>query len=348
MSLLAEAFALGATPPSLPVLRPSKPGRAAHEAPESTPSAFAGAATVLVAGVFMRRRTSFRTEAASQASRGWRTALLAARRGRKGRSSNRRTVESEPTATKQKTRKPSPKPKVSSEAKLASYMTAGMAKQKPASTPVPVETPVSDAGLPLAIPFLPVPQFRRFAANAPGDAGFDPLNLARDLKGFNNLREAELKHARLAMLAAVGWPLEEMLQPPLAKLTEQPSLLAPNSRAPSFLNGGFGEPQLILFLGILFIFTGILDVSKPDGPPGDNKFDPLGLREVRPPVIASFIPADRLWMDEAELKNGRLAMIAITGFVAYEYIQDAPVVQPMSPDALDFLMPLMGASPEGP
>ena len=30
----------------------------------------------------------------------------------------------------------------------------------------------------------------RFAANAPGDAGFDPLNLARDLKGFNNLREA--------------------------------------------------------------------------------------------------------------------------------------------------------------
>lgn len=293
----------------------------------------------------MRRRTSFRTAEASQASRGWRTALLAARRGRKGRSSNRRTVESEPTATKQKTRK-APKPKVSSEAKLASYMTAGMAKKKPASTPV--ETPVSDAGLPLAIPFLPVPQFRRFAANEPGDAGFDPLNLARDLKGFNNLREAELKHARLAMLAAVGWPLAEMLQPPLAKLTEQPSLLAPNSRAPSFLNGGFGEPQLILFLGILFVFTGILDVSKPDGPPGDNKFDPLGLREVRPPVIAGFIPANRLWMDEAELKNGRLAMIAITGFVIYEYVQDAPVVQPMSADALDFLMPLMGASSEGP
>ena len=37
--------------------------------------------------------------------------------------------------------------------------------------------------------YMPKP-ITRFAANEPGDAGFDPLNLARDLKGFNNLREA--------------------------------------------------------------------------------------------------------------------------------------------------------------
>lgn len=94
----------------------------------------------------------------------------------------------------------------------------------------------------------------------PGDVGFDPLLLTALAKkpvldlvtgGFPNrvqreiimanqtpeqqrasvawMRDAELKHARLAMLAAVGWPLAELINPWLG---------ASGGRAPSLFNGG--------------------------------------------------------------------------------------------------------------
>ena len=39
------------------------------------------------------------------------------------------------------------------------------------------------------------------------------------------MRDAELKHGRLAMLAAVGWPLAELAQPSLASTFHAPSLV---------------------------------------------------------------------------------------------------------------------------
>ncbi len=38
-----------------------------------------------------------------------------------------------------------------------------------------------------------------------GDVGFDPLGFAKSAKTLFWMREAEIKHGRLAMLAAVGW-----------------------------------------------------------------------------------------------------------------------------------------------
>lgn len=38
-----------------------------------------------------------------------------------------------------------------------------------------------------------------------GDVGFDPLGFAKSSKTLYWMREAEVKHGRLAMLAAVGW-----------------------------------------------------------------------------------------------------------------------------------------------
>lgn len=54
-----------------------------------------------------------------------------------------------------------------------------------------------------AVPFLPKPA--ALTGTLPGDVGFDPLGLSNnfDLKW---MREAELKHGRLAMLATVGAP----------------------------------------------------------------------------------------------------------------------------------------------
>lgn len=60
-----------------------------------------------------------------------------------------------------------------------------------------------------------------------GDFGFDPLGWgSTDLYA---MQEAELRHARLAMLAVVGWPLSELVGP---------DFMLVNGAVPSVLNGG--------------------------------------------------------------------------------------------------------------
>ena len=66
-----------------------------------------------------------------------------------------------------------------------------------------------------------------------GDMGFNPLELADTPDSLAWYREAEVKHARLAMLAAFGWPISEV--------TNFGKLLTSDGRAPSLLNGGLGE-----------------------------------------------------------------------------------------------------------
>jgi hypothetical protein len=60
------------------------------------------------------------------------------------------------------------------------------------------------------------------------------------------MREAEMKHARLAMVAAAGWPISELLDKPLsAALGLASPLDATGGRAPSLLNGHLFDNSLI-------------------------------------------------------------------------------------------------------
>ena len=49
-----------------------------------------------------------------------------------------------------------------------------------------------------SIPFLRCPDY--LDGSLAGDVGFDPLGLGRNEQGVLEMREAEIKHARLAML----------------------------------------------------------------------------------------------------------------------------------------------------
>merc|ERR1740127_300849 len=90
-----------------------------------------------------------------------------------------------------------------------------------------------------------------------GDFGFDPLLLADTPKKLAWFREAEIRHARLAMLAAVGWPLSELFDGPLAKTLGVQSALLPDGRAPSILNGGLdainGGYWLLVVAAAIFV-----------------------------------------------------------------------------------------------
>merc|ERR1719224_369405 len=76
-----------------------------------------------------------------------------------------------------------------------------------------------------------------------GDANFDPLQISDTPESLAWYREAEIKHARLAMLAAFGWPVSE--------ITNFGKLLTSDGRAPSLLNGGLGEVNAIYWAGVI-------------------------------------------------------------------------------------------------
>lgn len=202
-----------------------------------------------------------------------------------------------------------------------------------------------------SIPFLSRPKF--LTGELAGDVGFDPLNLATNKEILYEYREAEIKHSRLAMLATVGWIFSEKFDIAIANFLEQQPLILENDRVPSLFNGGMdqvspywwgfcvGLSAAIDLYGvsiqrqyqfqntlsdddIVGNFAADADVNVGDIAeeyiPGNLKFDPLNL-----------YPKDddkegQKRMQLAEIKHGRLAMIAITAFSVQEFVTQIGVV----------------------
>jgi len=197
---------------------------------------------------------------------------------------------------------------------------------------------------PLAVPGLPEPAYRQFKDPLLGecDAGFDPLDLATQASPFGkgpetyyNYREAEVKHGRLAMLAATGWLSSEELQASLAQKLGLTDALAKGEMAPSLVNGGLNDLPGWFLPAVFMISSWIELVPKRQGNrddvlkykpqqgriPGDLSFDPLALR----PTIEALGTSVQT-LHNSEVKHGRAAMLGIVGFVLQEFITKVPVL----------------------
>jgi len=128
------------------------------------------------------------------------------------------------------------------------------------------------------------------------------------------------------MLAAVGWPLAELFDKPIADAAGLPSLLTKSGESPSLLNGGLDKIDIAYWVAVISL-AGIVELENgkakeekgKDYQLGDCNFDPLG-----------FYPSDKagqMAMQTKEIKHGRIAMMAILGFAAQEAIYGIPVVQ---------------------
>lgn len=160
---------------------------------------------------------------------------------------------------------------------------------------------------------------------------WDPWNLATkaDENLLKRYREAELAHSRVAMLAVVGFLVGEAVEgssflfdasvsgPAITHLTQVP--------AP--------------FWTVLTFFIGYLELSRaeigwvppedvplgkpgllrPSYNPGELGFDPLSLKPSD--------PAEYLVLQNKELQNGRLAMLAAAGFLAQELTDGQGIFQ---------------------
>ena len=161
----------------------------------------------------------------------------------------------------------------------------------------------------------------------PGNVNFDPLGLAsRDFSFAKSprsqrrllfdYREAELKHSRLAMLAAVAYPIQEKLNPVLSSRLGLPNLLPEMKLSPSLVNGGLDPAVTVAFLGL----SAGLELSKMN-----NESEIEGDYNWR---LTSSVPGTPEFkeLQAGEIWNGRVAMVAVLGYVVQEALTKTPVL----------------------
>lgn len=164
-----------------------------------------------------------------------------------------------------------------------------------------------------------------------GNKGLDPLGFASSPDLLLQYREAELKHARLAMLAAVGWIASEVVHTPLANLFGKDSLLQEGAdsvaeKVPTVLNGGLEAIQPMFWVSF-FLFAGVAETWRlltiSENPmnftPGAIGFDPLELYKKED-------AKGQAALQLKEVNNGRLAMLAVAYFAVSEKFGDSAII----------------------
>jgi hypothetical protein len=176
-----------------------------------------------------------------------------------------------------------------------------------------------------SVPYLP--RAINLDGSYPGDVGFDPFYLSsipknwagfiqppswEETSGIETLywmREAELKHGRIAMLAVPGWILvDQGLRLPFSQFAAD---VIPNSyHAHDILVEQGTMAVMLVLIGLAEICSGavLVEVSKgalPDREPGDFKFTGGYLNKKS--------EADVFKLKTNEVLNGRLAMLAFGG-----------------------------------
>jgi hypothetical protein len=175
-------------------------------------------------------------------------------------------------------------------------------------SPMKMQSDFSDA-----VPFLKRPS--NLDGSYVGDVGFDPLGFS-DVFDLRVLREAELKHGRFAMLATLGFVVQEFYTLPFFPK------MAPVDAHDYFVTQGGGS-QIIFWISFVEIFgvVALFETIQGKREAGDFSFDPLNLAKDDE-TLAKY----RL----AEIKHSRLAMIAIGGFIHQFWVTKQTVFEQLN------------------
>jgi hypothetical protein len=165
---------------------------------------------------------------------------------------------------------------------------------------------------------------KAFCAGLPGSVAplgkFDPLGFTKDksVGEIKKLREAEVTHGRVGMLAVLGYLVGENFHPFFDGRVTGPAnthLAQVQEIAPFFFAWLVGS-ILTAELGRANIGwvspTEETFALRTKYYPGDIGFDPLGLKPTKPEEFAE--------MQTKELNNGRLAMFAAIGMIGQELV----------------------------
>merc|ERR1712025_385565 len=146
-----------------------------------------------------------------------------------------------------------------------------------------------------------------------------------ELSGAKRIREAEIMHGRVAMMAAIGYLIGEST-PTITYGMDVHHTIANNQIPevpgtvlfPFFLAINIAE-ALRASIGWVEPGMGNLFTLRESYYPGDVGFDPLGLKPSSAEAFAN--------MQTKELNNGRLAMIAAAGMCVQEQVNGQGILE---------------------
>jgi light-harvesting complex I chlorophyll a/b binding protein 1 len=172
---------------------------------------------------------------------------------------------------------------------------------------------------------------------APFSEVFDPLNFTENISvpELRRWRESEITHGRVAMLATLGFLVQEQVENTGAG--PFPHVAGPaivHFQQVESKGAIFWEP-LVFAIGLAEAYRAQVGWQYPtssgfnklreDYEPGNLGFDPLGLLPSD--------PAEKKDMQSREINNGRLAMIGIAGFVAQELLSKDEILNIITKEA---------------
>merc|ERR1712187_453632 len=154
---------------------------------------------------------------------------------------------------------------------------------------------------------------------------FDPLGFSARVDQGKLLffREVEIKHGRICMLGSLGIVVAEKFHPLFGGDIDFPAYIAfqetPLQKFWYVVAAVIAVPELSYIPAFKDFDDGDTWSMKEDRVSGDLGFDPLGLKPKK--------PADFLEMQNKELSNGRLAMLAWAGMIAQELVTGKTLLQ---------------------
>ncbi|KAL7433917.1 hypothetical protein ACHAXH_005227 [Discostella pseudostelligera] len=193
-------------------------------------------------------------------------------------------------------------------AKFTASILAVMASSAAAFAPAPISTKTSSLNeFAKGMVGSEGPEPMPFNWGEKTSKNFDPVGFSeRAPEWLNWFREAELKHGRQAMLATLGLVVPEFVRIPGAQFSFEavPNVLDAHD---ALLDTSMKQILIWISLAEVCTLGALSNMNEFDRAPGDFGFDPMG-----------FYPTDpekQKEMKLKELKNGRLAMVAIGGMI---------------------------------
>jgi len=175
---------------------------------------------------------------------------------------------------------------------------------------------------------------KAFCGGLPGNIAplgdFDPAGFSKDKTAseIKRLREAEVMHCRVSMLAFIGYFVGEAVAPFTGSSFLAPTAITGPANTHLSQQNIFAFTILTIAIGVGELYRALVGWVPPTESlftlrenyyPGEIAFDPLGLKPSNPAEFKS--------MQERELSNGRLAMIAVAGLCAQELVNGKGIVE---------------------
>mmetsp|Transcript_4408 Transcript_4408/g.10353 ORF Transcript_4408/g.10353 Transcript_4408/m.10353 type:complete len:227 (-) Transcript_4408:220-900(-) len=166
----------------------------------------------------------------------------------------------------------------------------------------------------------------KVGGTAPTGDFWDPAQFTRDVDPglVKRYRESELTHGRVSMLGALGFLVQESFHPLFGGDIDGPAINQFQQIQEKYPSFWYSVLLPIAIAEIARARIGFIDPRdgggiREDYEPGNIGFDPL---ELLPKTEAG-----KLSLQNKELNNGRLAMVALAGFMLQELVNGKPILE---------------------